>query len=251
MHRVLTVISAALLLLLHVALPTFGGEGEGRREEAADAGKAAGKPCSTLLPDGSRSREPPLLCRAARVLEEGYDADMLRDFGENLSEDEREMWGETAREKAEEAVALLEKSLKEEGSGPLAWGRLSQALGLKMKYENLIVQALGLGRFHEAMGRALSLDPGNLDALLAKGYEALETPGVFGGDIEEARGLFKKAAARHPRSGAPLRALGEIALREKKYGEAARLFEKAALLDPGDLGAVALGRKARRLADGR
>lgn len=51
-------------------------------------------------------------------------------------------------------------------------------------------------RAREEIEKALSLDPGNADAHLARGLWFLFTPGIFGGNLEEAIRSFRQAAER-------------------------------------------------------
>ena len=52
----------------------------------------------------------------------------------------------------------------------------------------------------KALDKAISLDPGNYKAHLAKGISKAKTPALFGGSLDKALELFKKALELSPKS---------------------------------------------------
>ena len=75
------------------------------------------------------------------------------------------------------------------------YGRL---IGIKSGLSRATYGAMYGGKSTTALDKALSIDPNNYKAHLAKGISKAKTPALFGGDLDKAVQLFNKALELSP-----------------------------------------------------
>jgi tetratricopeptide (TPR) repeat protein len=115
----------------------------------------------------------------------------------------------------DEAIANIQQSLKVNENYAEAHSLLADLYGRKISFGIAMFAGPKYGPTIQAENqRALELDPNNAAAFASRGRQFLESPKMFGGDIDKAVADFRKATQLDPKSDETFVWLA-IALRKK------------------------------------
>lgn len=144
-------------------------------------------------------RSKDLLVEASNLLE-GLEENYLMLYWKGLIDLELGNWFSVNNEKRE-AEESFSSSLKAAEKSVTLYDRFSDAHRLVgeslmrlIDFRGTLFAATSGPRARNEIDKALSLDPGNVEAYLARGMWFLFTPGLFGGNLEEAISSFQRAA---------------------------------------------------------
>jgi tetratricopeptide (TPR) repeat protein len=135
---------------------------------------------------------------------------------------------EAAAEKLDRAQALAEMAVEAHPEDAKAHFAMFCSLGRKADIEGSEIEGLAnLGRIRESLDRALELEPGFVDALVAKGRMLARLPWMLGGDADEGERLIRRALELDPDSAvAPLH-LAHVLIDQGEEAEARKLAHQA------------------------
>jgi tetratricopeptide (TPR) repeat protein len=136
------------------------------------------------------------------------------------------MLGEKGLEHVRTAVRLDEKG------NPDAYRLLGDYYGRLSGYQGVFGRMRYGGRSMKFHKKAREMDPQNVLTVIGEGTDKLFAPSAFGGDANEAVGLFTKAVEMEPASPLGHVWLARSYLKLKKPALAREHFEKALALEP-------------------
>ncbi len=122
---------------------------------------------------------------------------------------------EQGRDAAQRAIALNPKSALAHFWYAANSGRLGQTRGI-------LRSLFGLMAVKEAIRTALELDPKLTAAYILAGYVAYEVPGILGGDLDKAEGLFRKGLEQDPMFTGMRVGLAKTLIKKGRIAEARR-----------------------------
>lgn len=169
----------------------------------------------------------------------------------------------------DKAIEYLEKAIEADDSKSEYHRALSNALGAKAMQSNVIKQAMLASRIKSELEKAVELEPSNAEARMSLLQMYVMMPGIMGGslakaklqaealmqlsagrgymgyamisdyeeDLASAEAYFAKAIAADPRLPGAYHQLGYLYLKQKRYQEAIKQFQKMAEYDPGNANA--------------
>jgi Flp pilus assembly protein TadD len=146
----------------------------------------------------------------------------------------------------EEAVKLAERALKLGGDQARFHAQLGAALMARLNEATRLDRTSFTARARKAFEKALSLEPGNVVALLGLSRFHWSLPAQYGGDLAKAQHYAERLRAADPAKGEL--ELGAVAARRRDFTAALQHFESAAELDPKNVEAhVSCGNILMRL----
>ena len=138
----------------------------------------------------------------------------------------------------QKAVRLGEEAVAADPGSSEARDLLGRAYGLTARDATLLQQMHMARKARACFARAVELDPANVAALSDLARYDMQAPGVLGGGKKKARELIDRVLVLDPERGHVL--LGELALQERRPSDAEAEFRRAAAAPAGDRGRRAL-----------
>jgi tetratricopeptide (TPR) repeat protein len=129
------------------------------------------------------------------------------------------------------AVRLGEDAVAADPESSEARDLLGRAYGLTARDASLLQQMHLARKARACFARAVELDPANVAALSDLARYDMQAPGVLGGGKKKARELIERVLALEPERGHVL--LGELALQERRPSDGEAEFRKAIAAAPG------------------
>jgi TolB-like protein/Tfp pilus assembly protein PilF len=130
---------------------------------------------------------------------------------------------------ATKALQLFENAVKLDPNFALAWAQLSKMHSIIFLYSD--ASAARRDSAHEALQKALQLQPDLLDAQLAEGYYQYRVVH----DYDRAREILERVHSKWPNNSETPRALALVARRQGHWDESLAHFQEALELDPRNL----------------
>jgi tetratricopeptide (TPR) repeat protein len=128
-------------------------------------------------------------------------------------------------------VRLGEEAVAADPGSSEAHDLLGRAYGLTARDASLLEQMRLARKARACFARAVELDPANVAALSDLARYDMQAPGVLGGGKKKAKELIERVLALDPERGHVL--LGELALQERRTSDAEAEFRKAVAAAPG------------------
>lgn len=131
----------------------------------------------------------------------------------------------------DEALVLAERAVATDPVDAKAHFAVFCSLGRRAEIEGAGIDALGnLSRMRDALDEALALEPGFVDALVAKGRMLAKLPWMLGGDADEGERLIRRALELDPDSAVARLQLAHLMAEQGEATKARRLARAAMVI---------------------